>query len=58
MAYAGFPLLGDWLYGERAERIDRAALHAAALTFPHPITGETLSLSAPLPEDMRQISSV
>ena len=58
MAHIGHPLLGDWLYGERAERIDRAALHAAALTFPHPITGETLSLSAPLPEDMRQILSV
>ena len=55
MAYAGFPLLGDWLYGERSERIDRPALHAAELTFAHPVTGETVSLSAPLPEDMRSI---
>jgi 23S rRNA pseudouridine1911/1915/1917 synthase len=39
MAYAGFPLLGDWLYGERSGRIDRPALHAAALQFTHPITG-------------------
>lgn len=55
MAYAGFPLLGDWLYGERSERIDRPALHAAELTFAHPVTGETVSLSVPLPEDMRSI---
>ncbi len=55
MAYAGFPLLGDWLYGERSERIDRPALHAAELLFVHPITGETVSLSAPLPEDMDRL---
>ena len=56
MAYAGCPLLGDWLYGERSDLIDRPALHAAGLTFTHPITGETLSLSAPLPEDMRRLT--
>ena len=55
MAYAGHPLLGDWLYGSRSEQIDRPALHAAALTFPHPITGETLTLRAPLPEDMKAL---
>ncbi len=55
MAYAGYPLLGDWLYGTRSDRIDRPALHAAALAFVHPITGETVSLSAPLPEDMKSL---
>ena len=55
MAYAGHPLTGDWLYGTRSGRIDRPALHAAALTFPHPVTGEKLTLSAPLPEDMRTL---
>ena len=52
MAYAGYPLLGDWLYGTRSELIDRPALHAAALTFTHPITGQEITLSAPLPKDM------
>ena len=52
MAYAGYPLLGDWLYGTRSSLIDRPALHAVSLTFRHPITGETLSLSAPIPDDM------
>ena len=55
MGYAGFPLLGDWLYGERSERIDRPALHAAELLFVHPVTGETVSLSAPLPKDMAEL---
>ena len=53
MAYAGFPLVGDWLYGTRSDRIDRPALHAAELSFTHPVTGEKITLSAPLPEDMR-----
>lgn len=57
MAYAGHPLVGDWLYGTRSDRIDRPALHAAALTFPHPVTGETLTFSAPLPEDMLRIAN-
>ena len=55
MAYAGNPLLGDWLYGERSERIDRPALHAAELSFVHPMTGETLSLVSPLPDDMKRL---
>ena len=52
MAYAGFPLVGDWLYGTRSDLIDRPALHASALVFTHPVTGEELRLSAPLPEEM------
>ena len=53
MAYAGFPLLGDWLYGERCEAIDRPALHAETLSFPHPVTHERIELTAPLPDDMQ-----
>ncbi len=55
MAHIGHPLLGDWLYGERSPLIDRPALHAATLSFPHPITGEPIALSAPLPEDMERL---
>ena len=58
MAYAGHPLLGDWLYGERSPLIDRPALHAAALAFTHPVTGEKIALSAPLPEDMAALSVI
>ena len=53
MAHLGCPLVGDFLYGtERPDLIPRAALHAAALSFRHPITGQILSFFAPLPPDM------
>ena len=53
MAAIGHPLLGDWLYGrEEPSRIGRPALHAAALSLRHPLTGELLSLTAALPADM------
>ena len=55
MAYAGYPLIGDWLYGSRSDRIDRPALHAASLSFTHPITGEEITLSASLPFDMARL---
>ena len=55
MAYAGYPLLGDWLYGTRSVLIDRTALHAAGLVFAHPITKEEITLSAPLPADMGRV---
>ena len=53
MAHIGHPLAGDWLYGtEDVDLIPRPALHSCALTLTHPVTGEVLRLSAPLPEDM------
>jgi len=71
MAHLGHPVLGDPLYGRgfktkvarlgaagRAAlaRLDRQALHAAVLGFPHPITGQDLLFESPLPpqlEDLR-----
>ena len=56
MAYAGCPLAGDWLYGrEDPELIARPALHSFALSLNHPVTGQQLRLTAPLPEDMRRV---
>ncbi len=56
MAAIGCPLAGDWLYGtEDRALIARPALHAARLALAHPVTGEALSLEAPLPEDMRAL---
>ena len=54
MAAIGFPLAGDWLYGtEDRGLIPRPALHAVRLAFTHPVTGEHLSFTAPLPGDMK-----
>jgi 23S rRNA (cytosine1962-C5)-methyltransferase len=41
----GFPILGDTLYG--GAPAPRLCLHAAALQFEHPATGQPLSLSVP-----------
>ena len=56
MASIGHPLAGDWLYGtEDPHLIPRPALHAYALRLTHPVTGEVLSFTAPLPADMRRL---
>ena len=58
MASIGYPLAGDWLYGTEAPNlIARPALHSYALTLTHPVTGEVLRLTAPLPEDMARLIS-
>lgn len=54
-AAIGYPLLGDRLYGRASEELDRPALHSAALSLCHPVTGERLAVRAPLPADMREV---
>lgn len=56
MKYLGYPLIGDYLYNPDMERIQRQALHAWKLIFRHPITGEILSFTAPLPKDMAMVA--
>lgn len=53
LAHAGFPILGDALYGTPADRGRRAPalmLHAWEELLVHPVTGEALRLVAPVPE--------
>ena len=61
LASIGMPLLGEKLYVPRrlqgkiprdAPRLERQALHAHALAFAHPSTGDALAFESPLPEDM------
>lgn len=54
-ASLGFPLAGDDLYGGARTDISRQALHAATLSFVHPITGVYHTFHAPLPEDMKHL---
>ena len=55
MAALGHPLLGDDLYGgPDAAPLTRQALHAWRLRLRHPITGEALVITAPLPADLRE----
>jgi len=55
LSHIGHPLLGDDLYGGSKELIGRQALHAARLYFPHPVSGETIDVSSPLPVDLLQL---
>ena len=52
-AYIGNPIVGDTLYGNSSELIDRQALHAYKITFIHPITKKNVILEADLPKDMK-----
>ena len=56
MAAIGHPLTGDWLYGtEDRALIARPALHSYHLRMMHPLTGTTIDVTAPLPEDMQRL---
>ena len=47
----GCPLVGDEFYGIPHPHLQGQVLHARALRFPHPITGEALCAIAPLPDE-------
>ena len=56
MRSLGCPLVGDILYGgPEDERIARPALHSCLLRFAHPLTGERLEFSSPLPDDIASL---
>ncbi|MCC5892393.1 RluA family pseudouridine synthase [Exiguobacterium sp.] len=55
MRHIGHPLLGDTMYGGTPV-IDRHALHSASATFSHPLTKETLTVQASLPQDFIDIT--
>ncbi len=68
LTFRGFPLAGDDMYEGRTVKaseidpslptdtiLDRQALHAALLSFNHPITGERRTFTAPLRGDMANL---
>ena len=55
MAHIGYPLLGDALYGGDCSVLHAHALHCGMMRLPEPETGEQLSLTAPLRQDMQRI---
>lgn len=52
MASVGHPILGDMVYGHKKPELgqDTQCLHARQLKFVHPVSGELIELSCPLPE--------
>ncbi len=51
MSHIGHPLLGDDLYGGSVTQINRQALHAGKLLLTHPVSGQPIVISSPLPAD-------
>lgn len=54
MAHIGHPVTGDTVYGGGARGLTGQCLHARELRFIHPGTGESMTLSCPLPEEFRR----
>jgi 23S rRNA pseudouridine1911/1915/1917 synthase len=52
LAEAGWPVLGDPVYGVPSPVIGRQALHAERLAFPRPAGGARVEVRAPWPEDL------
>ena len=52
-SYINHPVLGDTLYGNPSDLIARQALHSYKISFIHPITKENMTITAPLPSDMK-----
>lgn len=56
MKHIGFPLVGDPKYGpKKTMDIGGQALHAGVLGFEHPVTGEYIERTAPLPEYFEEL---
>jgi 23S rRNA pseudouridine1911/1915/1917 synthase len=53
LQYLGHPVLGDGSYGYRGTYKSRILLHAHRVSLPHPITGKTIEIVAPIPKDMK-----
>jgi 23S rRNA pseudouridine955/2504/2580 synthase len=60
LAYLKHPIAGDDKYGNFAlnkqlsgQGLKRMFLHAARLSFVHPLSGEPLIFEAPLPDDLQ-----
>ena len=61
LAHLGHPVLGDDKYGDfelnrklRKEGLKRMFLHAAKLSFAHPLTAQPVDLVSPLPADLEK----
>ena len=52
LAYLGYPLLGDAVYGNASTLTSRQFLHAARLGFRHPVTGAWTEHRADLPAEL------
>jgi 23S rRNA pseudouridine1911/1915/1917 synthase len=56
MKHLGTPVLGDLIYGSQSANKKfnsyRQLLHAHSLCFPHPVHGNEINITAPIPQDL------
>ncbi|MBC8061108.1 MAG: RluA family pseudouridine synthase [Clostridiaceae bacterium] len=59
LSHLGNPIFGDTLYGLEGDEgyIERQALHAYRLVFPHPRTGKLIEIESSLPKDIVDLIS-
>ncbi len=55
LAAKGWPIVGDATYGKPSS-FPRQALHAWKISFKHPRSGRSLTVEAPLPDDMQSLA--
>lgn len=58
MKHIGHPVLGDTLYGKGSELIGRQALHCYEMRFMQPLKGKEITITCPLPEDMKKVIKI
>ena len=54
-SYIGHSILGDDLYGNKSDKINRQALHAYKISFIHPITNKKLEITAKISKDIESL---
>ena len=56
LAYLGHPIVGDFLYGREDPALPgRFALHSTYIRLVHPITGEIVERTSPLPTELERL---
>jgi len=55
LSYIGHSILGDDLYGERSELINRQALHAYKVSFIHPLIKRKFEIDVEIPKDINDV---
>ncbi len=55
LSWLGYPLAGDTMYGTDETVLPRHGLHCARMTLTHPVSGEDIAVTAPVPADMRSL---
>ena len=55
LSSVGCPIVGDEKYGAKSDPAGRLGLHSCFLRFPHPVTGQELRFTSPLPKPLAKI---